>query len=388
MPRLSGAEDLLPITVSERLMDDTPLTIGSKLALDGQLRSYNKVIEGAGRLLITGFAQHLVDPDSDENPNQVQLTGALCKLPSYRTTPFGREIADLMLAVNRAYGKSDYIPCITWGRTARFASHLKVGDKVALEPGITCGHCEFCKSGRYNLCPDVVFLATPPVQGCNEDYITFPADMCFKLPEGMSTKEGALIEPFAVGLHAAHQGKVGMGDQCIILGSGCIGLMTLLACKACGATDITVVDMAQKRLDYAMKLGATRVINAKEKDVLKEVEAFTNGVGIEKVFETAGSPVTIAQTPYLVKKGGTITLVGMAADPEVKFNFGQIMAKEARIESVFRYRNLYAKAISAVANGIDIGMVATHEFDFEHIQEAYEAAINDKENVVKAVIKL
>ena len=101
---------------------------------------------------------------------------------------------------------------------------LKVGDKVALEPGITCGHCEFCKSGRYNLCPDVVFLATPPVQGCNEDYITFPADMCFKLPEGMSTKEGALIEPFAVGLHAAHQGKVGMGDQCIILGSGCIGL--------------------------------------------------------------------------------------------------------------------------------------------------------------------
>ena len=265
VPRLSGAEDLLPITVSERLMDDTPLTIGSKLALDGQLRSYNKVIEGAGRLLITGFAQHLVDPDSDENPNQVQLTGALCKLPSYRTTPFGREIADLMLAVNRAYGKSDYIPCITWGRTARFASHLKVGDKVALEPGITCGHCEFCKSGRYNLCPDVVFLATPPVQGCNEDYITFPADMCFKLPEGMSTKEGALIEPFAVGLHAAHQGKVGMGDQCIILGSGCIGLMTLLACKACGATDITVVDMAQKRLDYAMKLGATRVINAKER---------------------------------------------------------------------------------------------------------------------------
>lgn len=87
VPRLSGAEDLLPITVSERLMDDTPLTIGSKLALDGQLRSYNKVIEGAGRLLITGFAQHLVDPDSDENPNQVQLTGALCKLPSYRHDP-------------------------------------------------------------------------------------------------------------------------------------------------------------------------------------------------------------------------------------------------------------------------------------------------------------
>ena len=132
VPRLSGAEDTLPITLSERLMDEDGLQVGQTLTLEGQLRSYNKVIEGAGRLLITGFAQRLLPSCGDENPNQVQLTGALCKPPSYRTTPFGREIADLMLAVNRAYGKSDYIPCITWGRTARFASHLKVGDKVTL----------------------------------------------------------------------------------------------------------------------------------------------------------------------------------------------------------------------------------------------------------------
>ena len=132
MPRLSGAEDLLPVTLSERLMEGTKLEIGAPLSIEGQLRSYNKGIDGQGRLLITGFAQRLLDPDTEENPNQVHLTGALCKPPSYRTTPFGREIADLMLAVNRAYGKSDYIPCITWGRTARFASHLKVGDKVTL----------------------------------------------------------------------------------------------------------------------------------------------------------------------------------------------------------------------------------------------------------------
>ena len=132
VPRLSGAEDLLPITVSERLMDQTSLEMGAILAIKGQLRSYNKVVEGTGRLLITGFVQHILAPDEAVNPNQVQLTGALCKPPSYRTTPFGREIADLMLAVNRAYGKSDYIPCITWGRTARFASHLNVGDKVKI----------------------------------------------------------------------------------------------------------------------------------------------------------------------------------------------------------------------------------------------------------------
>ena len=130
VPRLSGAEDLLPITVSERLMEGLRLEQGVPLAIEGQLRSYNKVVEGAGRLLITAFAQRVLPVDDGQNPNQVQLCGALCKPPSYRTTPFGREIADLMLAVNRAYGKSDYIPCITWGRTARFASRLKVGDKV------------------------------------------------------------------------------------------------------------------------------------------------------------------------------------------------------------------------------------------------------------------
>ena len=130
VPRLSGAEDLLPITLSERLMEGIPLDIGMPLTLEGQLRSYNKVIEGAGRLLITAFAQRILPPDGEENPNQVQLQGALCKLPSYRTTPFGREIADLMLAVNRAFGKSDYIPCIAWGRNAQFASRFHVGDRL------------------------------------------------------------------------------------------------------------------------------------------------------------------------------------------------------------------------------------------------------------------
>lgn len=132
VPRLSGAQDVLPVTISERLLEDVELKDGTVLSLDGQVRSYNKVIEGAGRLLITAFAQRIEPPDEKENPNQVQLTGTLCKTPAYRTTPFGREIADLMLAVNRAYGKSDYIPCITWGRSARFAAKLKVGDKIHL----------------------------------------------------------------------------------------------------------------------------------------------------------------------------------------------------------------------------------------------------------------
>ena len=140
VPRLSGAEDFLPITLSERLLIDEPIAAGSILCLDGQLRSYNKVVEGSGRLLITAFAQRLLPEEDEENPNRVQLTGALCKAPSYRTTPFGRDIADLMLAVNRSYGKSDYIPCITWGRTARYEKQLPDGtilNKVAYEVSVS-----------------------------------------------------------------------------------------------------------------------------------------------------------------------------------------------------------------------------------------------------------
>ncbi len=266
---------------------------------------------------------------------------------------------------------------------------LKVGDRVALEPGITCGKCEFCKSGHYNLCPDVVFLATPPVQGCYEQFIAFPEDMCFKLPDNVSTLEGCLIEPLSVGFHAANQGEVGVGDTVMILGSGCIGLVTMLACKAHGAGQIIVADLVDARLEKAKELGATAVINSKNTDVFKEVERLTNGRGADVVFETAGSPVTIAQTPFLVRRGGTITLVGLASQEEITYNFAQIMDKEATIKSVFRYRNIYPKAIAAVSSGaIDVKKIVTHEFDLDHIQEAFDEAVNNKTDLVKAVIKV
>lgn len=266
---------------------------------------------------------------------------------------------------------------------------LQVGDRVALEPGITCGTCEFCKAGKYNLCPDVVFLATPPVQGCYEEYIAFPENTCFKLPDNVSTKEGALIEPLSVGFHAANQGNVQVGDTVVILGGGCIGLVTLLSCKAHGAGKIILADIVDARLEKAKELGATHVINSKEVDVKEEIARLTEGRGVDIVFETAGSPVTIAQTPFLVCKGGTIVLVGISAQEEINYNFAQIMDKEATIKSVFRYRNIYPKAIAAVASGaIDVNNIVTHEFDLEHIQEAFEEAVNNKTDLVKAVIKI
>ncbi len=130
--RLSGQADILPVTISERLIHSSDLKVGSILSAVGQFRSYNKLEGGRSRLMLTVFVRELVEAGEGKNPNGIVLSGYICKPPVYRTTPFNREIADLLLAVNRAYNKSDYIPCIAWGRNARFVQNLKVGDRVAL----------------------------------------------------------------------------------------------------------------------------------------------------------------------------------------------------------------------------------------------------------------
>ena len=128
--RLSGAIDRLPVTLPGKLLTDDLMEDNQLLLMQGQVRSYNKVVEGAGRLMVTLFVQHLSPGGDNDTLNRVELSGALCKPPVYRSTPFGREICDLMLAVNRAFGKSDYIPCIAWGRNAQFAARFHVGDRL------------------------------------------------------------------------------------------------------------------------------------------------------------------------------------------------------------------------------------------------------------------
>lgn len=130
--RLSGQADILPVTISERLIQGNDLKTGSVICALGQFRSYNKLEGGRSRLMLTVFVRELLDAAPGKNPNSIVLSGYICKQPVYRTTPFNREIADLLIAVNRAYNKSDYIPCIAWGRNARFVQNLKVGDRVAL----------------------------------------------------------------------------------------------------------------------------------------------------------------------------------------------------------------------------------------------------------------
>lgn len=130
--RLSGQADILPVTISERLFEEGKLTIGSTISAIGQFRSYNKVVDGKSKLMLTVFIRELLDNSEDKNPNNIMLSGYICKEPIYRTTPFNREIADVLIAVNRAYNKSDYIPCIAWGRNARYVKNLLVGDCITI----------------------------------------------------------------------------------------------------------------------------------------------------------------------------------------------------------------------------------------------------------------
>ena len=271
----------------------------------------------------------------------------------------------------------------------RSVTHLKVGDRVALEPGKTCGHCEFCRQGKYNLCPDVVFFATPPVDGVFQEYAAHEAALCFKLPDNVSTLEGALIEPLAVGFHAANQGGAHAGQTAVVMGAGCIGLVSMMALKAEGVSRVYVVDVMQKRLDKAMELGADGVINGKDEDAVEAVRKLTEGAGCDLVIETAGTEITTRQAIHMAKKGANAVLVGYSKTGEMTLPMSLVLDKELTFKTVFRYRHIYPMAIDAVAAGkVDLKGIVTNIFDFDDIQNAMDQSVSDKANIVKAVVKI
>jgi len=265
--------------------------------------------------------------------------------------------------------------------------HLKAGDRVALEPGKTCGTCEFCRTGRYNLCPDVIFFATPPVDGVFQEYVAHDAALCFKLPESVDAVAGALIEPLAVGFHAIRQGQAALGQSAVVFGAGCIGLMTYLALRASGVRDVTVVDILANRLAKARDLGARHVVQAADGDVEARLSDLTGGRGFDLAFETAGTETTTRQAIRLVKKGATIVLVGYSAGGELKLPVSQILDKELTLKSVFRYRHVYPVAIQAVADGlIDPGKIVTNTYRFDDIGRAMAESAANKAEIVKSVL--
>lgn len=265
---------------------------------------------------------------------------------------------------------------------------LKPGDKVAVEPGVPCGKCAFCQSGRYNLCPDVKFMAAPPfVNAAMNRYLAHPAKMTFKLPGNVDTRAGALIEPLAIGIHSTGRAGIGLGNTVAIIGSGCIGLTILMAAKARGASTVIMIDVFDNRLEKAKQLGADYVINSRNENPETRIAEILGGDMPEIVCEAAGRPETVVLATELVRRGGTLLQVGSVNAP-TSLQFYKLTEKEVNFVFSFRYANMYPTAIRAVASGkIDINQLATDEFTFEDAQNAFEQAEHNKQSIVKAVIR-
>ena len=192
---------------------------------------------------------------------------------------------------------------------------FEIGDKVSIEPAVPCGECEECRKGLYNLCTNIKMLAIPHERdGVNAEYCVHDASMCYKLPENVSTLEGAMIEPLAVGMHGTELSDARVGEAAIVLGSGCIGLCTLISLKARGVSEVYVADVMDKRLEKAMELGATRVFNSKRESIEEFAKTLPGG-GVDQVYECAGNRVTTLQAGRLIKRGGKVTLTGVSPEP-------------------------------------------------------------------------
>ncbi|MFP4250822.1 MAG: NAD(P)-dependent alcohol dehydrogenase, partial [Armatimonadota bacterium] len=248
---------------------------------------------------------------------------------------------------------------------------LAPGDRVAIEPGYTCRRCEFCKSGQYNVCPDVVFLAAPPVHGAFAEYLAWPSDFLFKLPDSMSMDDGAMIEPLAVGLWAATRGGAKPGDCVAVLGAGPIGLLTMQSAIAAGATRAIVTDLEVGRLELAARLGATDTIDASEGDAEEAIMEMTGGRGVDVAFECAGAVPALQMALRVTRNGGVTQIVGMPAEQHPQIPLYEMINREIDLRGLFRYANCYPPAISLVDAGrVDVRSLVTHHFDLDETPEA------------------
>lgn len=255
--------------------------------------------------------------------------------------------------------------------------NLKAGDRVAIEPGVPCRYCEFCKTGRYHLCPDMVFCATPPVHGNLARYYKHAADFCYKLPDHVSMEEGALLEPLAVGVHACRKGGVGAGQTVLVLGAGPIGLLIMLTAKAMGATRVLITDILESRLEFARKMGADETLlvsrDSNEGEVVRSIHELLGGHP-DVSFDASGAQATVRLSLLATKSGGVAVLVGMGA-VETTVPLAGALAREVDIRGIFRYVNEYPIALSMVASGkVNVKPLVTHHFALEDTLEAYEVA--------------
>jgi L-iditol 2-dehydrogenase len=257
------------------------------------------------------------------------------------------------------------------------ASRHAVGARVALEPGVPCGRCRECRAGRYNLCEEVRFFATPPVDGAFAEFVVIHEDFAFALPESLSDEEGALMEPLSVGVWACRKAGVGAGDRVLVTGAGPIGLLAMQCALAFGATEVTVSDVNARRLELAARMGATRVVPAGEE----------LGTDADALIECSGHPDAVAFGIRALRPAGVAVLVGMGPEEEGTLPLSLIQGRELWVTGTFRYANTYPTAIALAAAGrVDLRSIISGRFGLEEAEAALRAGREDPASVKPIVV--
>lgn len=263
-----------------------------------------------------------------------------------------------------------------------------VGDAVALEPGVPCDTCRYCRRGEYNLCPDVQFMATPPHDGAFTEYVAWPSDFVHTLPEDVSTRAGALCEPLSVAIHATRRADVGIGDSVLITGCGPIGMLVLETVRAAGASDVLMADVVPEKLERARDRGADGTIDVTETDLASAVgDHLEDTDGVDVVIEASGAAPSIGSTTDAVRRGGSIVLVGLSADETVPIETNAIVNKELDVSGSFRFRNTYDDAIRLLETGtVDVTGIIDFEQSLSDLEAAFRRVGDD--DVIKGMISV
>jgi len=261
------------------------------------------------------------------------------------------------------------------------ATKHETGERVTLEPGVPDGTCRECRAGRYNLCPNVRFFATPPIDGAFTNYVSIHEDFVFSLPDELSDNAGALMEPLSVGIWACKKGRVTAGDHVLVTGAGPIGLLAMQVAFAQGATEVTVTDVADERLEISRKLGATRTLNVAE-DSLEE-----SGLEADVLIECSGNERALGDGIRRVRPAGVAVVVGMGPNEETSVPLAFIQTREITLTGTFRYANTYPTAIDlAVTGKVDLDAMVTSHYGLSETEEALQASGKDPANVKPMVI--
>jgi D-xylulose reductase len=265
---------------------------------------------------------------------------------------------------------------------------LAVGDRVCMEPGVPDSNSRASRLGLYNVDPAVTFWATPPIHGCLTPYVVHPAAFCFKLPDNVSFAEAAMVEPFAVGLQAASKARISPGDLAVVIGAGPIGTMVALAALGGGCSRVIISDLQQAKLDIAASYPGIIPVNIRNEKLADAVARGSDGWGADVVFEASGSLKAYDGIFALPRPGGCLVIVGMPVDP-VPIDVVSAAAKEIRIETVFRYANVFDRAVAMIASGkVNLKPLISGTFPFEDSVAAFERAAEGRPADVKLQIKM